>query len=133
MITQIPSTLKILGYTWDIVITDDANLLNMKGASSTVYAGLCNKHTQTIYISKRTQGFEQQVQTLCHEIIHAIERTFDDMNTHTELTEFQIDMLGTGLASILLNNNFDGLVHSSEKKFDTVSTAPVQGKLNLEW
>lgn len=100
MLDRLPTKIKILGFTFKITYTNDPNLLAL---DNRICTGVCDSHANEIHISTRTQGIESQLQTLMHEIVHAIERKFDERGVHTKLTEFQIDMLATGLASILID------------------------------
>lgn len=97
---QLPESLNILGFNYDIVLTDDKNILNL---NNELVDGFVNLRELKIYIDS-TLNPELQLQTLCHEIVHAIDyrMTKNDEN----LTENQTDIIGTGLASILMNNEF---------------------------
>lgn len=95
---KIPESINILGFSYEITLTEDKNILNL---NQELVDGFINLRDKTIYIDS-SLTFELQLQTLCHEIVHAIDylMTKNDEN----LTENQTDIIGTGLASILLNN-----------------------------
>ena len=100
---NLPSKVKILGFTYNIIYTKDKNLLALDHAIS---LGLANYRQQEITIDLGLP-YEQIIQTLIHEIIHVIEHaTVNQMNEYKPMSEFQTDIIATGLASILFNNNF---------------------------
>lgn len=93
--------INILGYTYDIIYTNDANKLTI---NNVLCYGSCCPVEQVIYINTN-QAPEQQIQTLLHEIIHCVDYITSG-NEGFKLEEKQTDLLATGLASILLNNNW---------------------------
>ena len=100
---QLPKEINILGFNYKIIEVepnDPAVLLDGKFCAGTI-----TTETRTIAIAKyHDHSYEDKLQTLMHEVVHAIENHFDCLNTVSSLTEWQIDMIGTGLATILLNN-----------------------------
>jgi len=100
---KIPEKINILGFDYDIILQDfiNDNLI----VDNRVCAGTINYHTYKIYINTMEKDEQNISQTLMHEIIHAIEHTFDRLNEYTNFTEWQIDMLATGLASIIILND----------------------------
>lgn len=80
---KIPKSINILGFNYEINLTEDKNILNLN----------------------QELVDELKLQNLCHAIVHAFNylMTKNDEN----LTENQTDVIGTGLASILLNNKLE--------------------------
>ena len=100
---KIPEKIKILGFTYDIILkkTGDETLI----VDGCACKGSVHYRDRKIYLLN-PEGVSQEslLQILCHEIVHIIETHFDEKYEHTDLTEWQINMLATGLASIVLNN-----------------------------
>jgi len=100
---KIPEKINILGFVYEIILQNsiDDNLIIGNAACD----GAIHYTKRKIYILKNDKiGDEHILQVLCHEITHAIEYHFDAKCEHTNMTEWQTDMIGTGLASIILNN-----------------------------
>ena len=92
---KIPKKINILGFTYDVLFTDDMNILG------DCY-GRCKFIEQKIYV-KKDQAPEQQFQTFWHEVLHAIDWITSGEGS-CDLTEKQNDIMATGVASVLMNN-----------------------------
>lgn len=99
---NLPDKINILGFEYKIVLIDkvcEDLILDDKLCS-----GIIDHDLQTIYLNVKEKNEERVLQTLVHEIIHAIEYLFDRHQEITALKEWQIDMIATGITSIILNN-----------------------------
>lgn len=101
----LPKKIKILGYDYDIQLVDSSEEIIVGGHTC---FGSCNYINQVIFIAK-DQAYQQQVQTLLHEIIHAID-FITSGNEGTQLKEKQVDLIATGLASIIFGTNWSKFV-----------------------
>jgi len=98
---DIPKTLKICGLKYDIVVDD--NLFFEKGAVGT-------HNVERLMITLHTQGVNDQrlVQTLLHEIIHAI----DEHYMSQSLDEKQVNAFAAGFYQVLADNNIYDLIRT---------------------
>ena len=87
--------LKILGYEYEVIYTDDANKLMV---GNQLCFGLVDYVNQQIFISNQ-QHPDMMQETLVHEIIHAIDHLINA--GQNKLSEEDTDKLATGLAPIL--------------------------------
>lgn len=101
----LPKKIKILGYDYDIQLVESSEDIIVGGRAC---FGSCDFINQIIIISK-DQAYQQQVQTLLHEIIHAIDYITSG-NEGTQLQEKQTDLIATGLASVLFGTNWSKFV-----------------------
>lgn len=97
---KLPKSLNILGFKYTIGYTNDKNYLN---DGTSICYGVISPSKNLIFIDN-TYPQENQLQTLCHEVIHAIDYITAG-NEGYSLTEKQTDLLATGIASVILNNN----------------------------
>lgn len=97
----LPTELNILGMKYDVVLTEDYNILNIHGKLAN---GIVDNYQRKIWISTR-MNYESMVHTLVHEVIHIIEWIYDRHNERTDLTEWQIDMIASGVMTLILNND----------------------------
>ena len=84
---MLPKKLRILGKTYTIEV-----------APGITEYGLCDEENQTIKI-RPVKGDDVVKDTLLHECIHAI-----DFGMHSNLTEEQVQRLGSGLWALLNDN-----------------------------
>lgn len=101
----LPKKINILGFEYKIQTVESSNNLILNGRTC---FGSCNSTEQTIIISL-DQAYQQQVQTLLHEILHAIDYITSG-NEGCQIEEKNIDLLATGLASILFGTNWSKIV-----------------------
>jgi hypothetical protein len=87
---QIPPTFKLFGQTWTIKTGTDKEIDGC--------LGMCYASSNDILIAPY-QKYDAVMQTLLHEILHAIEEKM-----HLEMTERQIDCLSVGLIDLFRNN-----------------------------
>lgn len=97
----LPTELNILGMKYDVILTEDYNILNIHGKLAN---GIVDNYQRKIWISTR-MNYESMVHTLVHEVIHIIEWIYDRHNERTDLTEWQIDMIASGVLTLILNND----------------------------
>lgn len=101
----LPKKINILGFTYKIELVDSCTEIIVGGRAC---FGSCDFIEQTIRIAK-DQDYQQMVQTLLHEIIHAIDYIMSG-NEGTQLEEKQTDLIATGLASVIFGTNWRNLV-----------------------
>ena len=101
----LPKRIKILGYDYNIQLVESSEDIIVGGRTC---FGSCDFINQVILISK-DQAYQQQVQTLIHEIVHAID-FITSGNEGTQLAEKQTDLIATGLASVLFDTNWSKFV-----------------------
>ena len=99
---QIPETINVLGFTYKIIQHETFN--SKLAIDGKVCSGVCDLWGKEIHLSIGERDEQFIMQTLVHEIVHIIERTFDGHNEHTNLTEWQIEMIATGITSVIFNN-----------------------------
>lgn len=87
--------IKILGYEYEVIYTDDANKLMV---SNQLCFGLVDYVNQQIFISTQ-QHPEMMQETLLHEILHAIDHLLNA--GQNKLSEEDTDKLATGLSNIV--------------------------------
>lgn len=98
---MIPEKVKILGYTYDVILKRniDKELIVHNNAC----VGSVHHIIRKIYLHN-PEGISEEtlLQAMWHEIIHIIEYHFDSSNEKTNLSEGQIDMIATGIASAII-------------------------------
>lgn len=90
--------INILGYTFDIIYTDDNNLIQdiLKVRSETIYVGAVDGPARKIYINTEANKHEDEtLETILHECIHAIDHFMG-----IDLSEEQVKRLGVGIATV---------------------------------
>lgn len=99
---NIPEKINILGFNYEIIETDDKNILV---DDSTLCHGYVRYNDRKIYLEKSSnEEFKKTI--LIHEILHAIDNITNlNQENRESLTEAQIHHLSIGLASIILNND----------------------------
>lgn len=100
----IPSKMNILGFLYDVILTNDANILTI---DDTKITGRIYYKEQKIIIDSN-QNPQQLIQTLMHEVLHAIDFLVNGC-AEGSLSEGQIDCFATGITSVLLNNNLQNV------------------------
>jgi hypothetical protein len=97
---KIPSKINILGFDYEIIETDDKNLLVWE---NDLCDGLIKYNESKIYV-KKSLNEQVKLTILIHEVLHGIDYYMsNDGGLRDKLTEDQIHQTATGLASIILN------------------------------
>lgn len=96
---KIPKKINILGFEYKI-IQEETETMMRNG-----YWGTCNSITQEIHLKPDVPEISK-LDTLIHEIIHAIDWQTSGKNGH-ELTEEQTQHISTGLTTVLRNNKVE--------------------------
>lgn len=90
IVEKIPESVRIIGKTYDIVLSPKASMPNEYG--------LCDSERQRIHVMVDASN-ATIIDTLLHECLHAI-----DFSIHLELTERQVHATASGLAALFLDN-----------------------------
>jgi hypothetical protein len=94
MTINLPSTLKVCGLIYEIIVDDNLSL--DRGATG-------QHHAEQLTITIQTHGVNNQrvIQTFLHEIIHAI----DEHYLNGDLQEGQVRSLASGFYQVLVDND----------------------------
>lgn len=100
---NLPSTVNVIGITYKINYVDKPSDVDLH-QRETLW-GQVDLWTRTIRIYKNDRTYEDIMQTLWHEIIHAIANQLhieDAVNDNNEV----VDLLATGLSNVVDQNNW---------------------------
>jgi len=92
--------LHILGKDWQAIFTDDDYVYDGKDGAD----GMAQHWLQKLQITARHP--QEQGRILCHEILHVY-----DEELNMELTEHQVELLGTALYQLLSDNDIYAILN----------------------
>ena len=93
---KLPKKINILGFNYTVTYEETEQMMRNS------WAGMVSNLTKQIHVAPNMPD-ESKLDTILHEIIHAIDHITSGENT-TTLTERQTQLLSTGLESVLRNN-----------------------------